>query len=110
MHVVQEGQRLQTLMELVAQGLGVAIIPGLFSRPPIGVVLKTFEDFDLPANLHMMWLRRNDSALLKDFIATTRQVASTARASLLSSKRQISDASAKPRPKPSSGEARLSPA
>ena len=72
--VVQEAQRLHTLMEFVAQGIGVAIIPDPFCRPA-GVVFKKLEDLDLAANLRLTWLRHNDSALLKEFIAATRQVA-----------------------------------
>jgi DNA-binding transcriptional LysR family regulator len=74
MRVVQEAQRLHTLMEFVAQGIGVAIIPDPFCRPA-GVVFKKLEDLDLSANLRLTWLRHNDSALLKEFTAATRQVA-----------------------------------
>ena len=77
MNVVQEGQRLHTLIEFVAQGTGVAIIPRPFCDGPKSVVFKQLEDFDIPANLHLTWLRRNDSPLLKDFIEITRQVATT---------------------------------
>jgi len=74
MLVVQEAQRLHTLMEFVAQGVGVAIIPDPFCRPG-GVVFRKLEDFDLAANLRLAWLRQNESALLKEFTALTRQVA-----------------------------------
>ena len=72
--IVQEAQRLHTLMEFVAQGIGVAIIPDPFCRPD-RVVFKKLEDLDLAANLRLTWLRHNDSALLKEFTAATRQVA-----------------------------------
>jgi DNA-binding transcriptional LysR family regulator len=75
MRVVQEVQRLHTLIEFVAQGIGVAIIPDPFCRPA-RVVFKKLEDLDLPADLRLMWLRHNDSALLKEFTAAARQVAS----------------------------------
>jgi hypothetical protein len=42
------------------------------------VVTKKLEDFDLPANLHLTWLRQNHSPLLRDFVETTRQLAATA--------------------------------
>src|SRR6516165_1437855 len=74
MSVVQEAQRLHTLMEFVAQGIGVAIIPDPFCRPA-GVVFRKLEDLDLAANLRLTWLRHNDSALLKEFTAATHQVA-----------------------------------
>jgi len=72
--VVQEAQRLHTLMEFVAQGIGVAIIPDPFCRPA-RVVFKKLDDLDLAANLRLTWLRHNNSALLKEFTATARQVA-----------------------------------
>ena len=65
MCVVQEAQRLHTLMEFVVQGIGVAIIPDPFCRPA-GVVFRKLEDLDLAANLRLTWLRHNDSALLKE--------------------------------------------
>jgi len=55
MHIVQEAQRLHTLMEFVAQGVGVAIIPDPFCRPA-GVVFRKLEDLDLAANLQLVWL------------------------------------------------------
>jgi DNA-binding transcriptional LysR family regulator len=75
MRVVQEAQRLHTLLEFVAQGFGVAIIPDPLCHPSDGVVFKKLENLDLAANLQLTWLRHNDSALLKEFTATTRQVA-----------------------------------
>jgi len=75
MRVVQEGQRMHSLVEFVAQGLGVAIMPRPSCYSPNCVVIKRLEDFDLPANLHLAWSRRNGSVLLRDFVEATRQVA-----------------------------------
>jgi DNA-binding transcriptional LysR family regulator len=75
--VVQEAQRLRTLLEFVAQGLGVAIIPDPLYHCSRCVVFKKLEDLDLAANLQFVWLRHNDSALLKEFTGTTRQMART---------------------------------
>jgi DNA-binding transcriptional LysR family regulator len=72
MHVVQEGQRLHSLVEFVGQGLGVAIMPRPSCFSPDCVAIKKLEDFDLPANLHLTWLRRNESELLRDFVEATR--------------------------------------
>jgi DNA-binding transcriptional LysR family regulator len=77
MCVAQEAQRLHTLLEFVAQGLGVAIIPDPLYHCSHCVVFKKLEDLDLAANLQFVWLRHNDSALLKEFTVTTRQVART---------------------------------
>ena len=74
MRIVQEAQRLHTLLEFVGQGFGVAIIPDPLCRKSGCVVYKKLEDLDLDANLQLIWLRRNDSALLKEFAASTRHI------------------------------------
>jgi DNA-binding transcriptional LysR family regulator len=81
MQVVQEGQRLHSLIEFVAQGMGVAIVPRPSCSSSTCVVIKELQDFHLPANFHLTWLRRNDSALLRDFVTTARQVAANASSS-----------------------------
>jgi hypothetical protein len=48
----------------------------LLCHPTNCIVSKKLEDLDLNANLRLTWLRHNDSALLKEFAAITRQVAS----------------------------------
>ena len=69
MRIVQEAQRLHTLLEFVAQGIGVAILPDPLSHDSDRVVFKKLEDFDLAANLQLVWLRENDSTLVKEFVA-----------------------------------------
>jgi DNA-binding transcriptional LysR family regulator len=72
MRIVQEAQRLHTLLEFVAQGIGIAILPDPLSHDLDRVVFKKPEDLTLAANLRLVWLRENDSALLKEFVAATR--------------------------------------
>jgi DNA-binding transcriptional LysR family regulator len=86
MNVIQEGQRLHTLIEFVAQGIGVAIIPRPSCDSQKCVVIKKLEDFDLPANLYLTWLRRNDSQLLRDFVSSVRRIATSSGAVELSNK------------------------
>ena len=74
MRIVQEAQRLHTLLEFVAQGIGIAILPDPLSHDLDRVVFKKPEDLTLAANLRLVWLRENDSALLKEFVASTRAV------------------------------------
>src|SRR6516225_4039625 len=71
MRIVQEAQRLHTLLEFVAQGIGIAILPDPLSHDLDRVVFKKPEDLTLAANLRLVWLRENDSALLKEFVAAT---------------------------------------
>jgi DNA-binding transcriptional LysR family regulator len=73
MRIVQEAQRLHTLLEFVAQGICVAILPDPLSHDSDRVVFKKLEDFDLAANLQLVWLRENDSRLLKEFVAAARR-------------------------------------
>jgi DNA-binding transcriptional LysR family regulator len=73
MRIVQEAQRLHTLLEFVAQGIGVAILPDPLSHDSDRVVFKTLEDLNLAANLQLVWLRENDSTLLKQFITAARR-------------------------------------
>jgi DNA-binding transcriptional LysR family regulator len=72
MRIVQEAQRLHTLLEFVAQGIGVAILPDPLSHDSDRVVFKKLEDFNLAANLQLVWLRENDSTLLKQFVTAAR--------------------------------------
>jgi DNA-binding transcriptional LysR family regulator len=72
MRIVQEAQRLHTLLEFVAQGIGVAILPDPLSHHSDRVVFKELEDFNLAANLQLVWLRENDAKLLKQFVTAAR--------------------------------------
>jgi DNA-binding transcriptional LysR family regulator len=72
MRIVQEAQRLHTLLEFVAQGIGVAILPDPLCHDSDRVVFKELEDFNLAANLQLVWLRENDSTLLKQFVTAAR--------------------------------------
>jgi DNA-binding transcriptional LysR family regulator len=76
MRVVQEAQPMHSLLNFVGRGFGVSIVPDPICWPAPGVVFKKLQDFDLTASFQLTWLRRNDSTLLRDFIAITRRVAS----------------------------------
>jgi DNA-binding transcriptional LysR family regulator len=73
MGIVQEAQRLHTLLEFVAQGIGIAILPDPLSHDSDRVVFRKLEDFNLAANLQLVWLKENDSALLKEFVGAVRR-------------------------------------
>jgi hypothetical protein len=72
------------------------------------LVFKKLEDFDLTASFQLAWLRNNDSKLLKDFIATTRQVACESSAGRLPPEQPISGVNSKLRSKLRTREVRLS--
>jgi DNA-binding transcriptional LysR family regulator len=73
MRIVQEAQRLHTLLEFVAQRIGVAILPDPLSHDSDRVMFRKLEDFNLAANLRLVWLKENDSALLKEFVGAARR-------------------------------------
>jgi DNA-binding transcriptional LysR family regulator len=75
LRVVQEAQRIHTLVKLVAEGFGVAIIPRPFCSEHQRVICKKLVDFELPANLQFIWLRQNNSPLLEQFAESGRAVA-----------------------------------
>ena len=78
MRVVQEAQPMHSLLNFVGRGFGVALVPDPICWPAGCVVFKKVKDFDLTASFQLAWLHANDSKLLRDFIATTRQVAGCA--------------------------------
>jgi DNA-binding transcriptional LysR family regulator len=106
MRIVQEAQPTHALLNLVGRGFGVAIVPAPLCWYSPCVALKKLKDLDLAASFQLAWLRRNDSALLRDFIATSRQVTSDPK--LLSAAQPLPGGDATVRPETNSREARLS--
>jgi DNA-binding transcriptional LysR family regulator len=99
MRVVQEAQPMHSLLNFVSRGFGVAIVPDPICWPSGCVVFKKLEDFELTASFRLTWLRRNDSPVLRDFIATTRQVASSPDGSFSFFDRPSKSANTSSRPK-----------
>jgi DNA-binding transcriptional LysR family regulator len=108
MRVVQEAQPMHSLLNFVSRGFGVAIIPDPMCWPSGCLVFKKLEDFDLTASFQLAWLRNNDSMLLKDFIATTCQVACESSDGRLPPEQPISGVNSKLRSKLRTREVRLS--
>jgi DNA-binding transcriptional LysR family regulator len=79
MRVVQEAQPTHSLLNFVSRGFGVAIIPDPICWPSPCVVFKQLRDFELTASFELTWLRRNNSKVLSDFVATTRRVVANAK-------------------------------
>jgi DNA-binding transcriptional LysR family regulator len=107
MRVVQEAQPMHSLLNFVGRGFGVAIIPDPVCWPSGCVVLKKLRDFELTASFRLIWLRRNDSKLLKHFIVATRQVATQPGSQVALVAQQLDGSKAAPGPKPRSPEARV---
>ena len=92
LRVVQEAQPMHSLLNFVGRGFGVALVPDPICWPSGCVVFKRVKDFNLAASFQLAWLRANDSKLLRDFIATTRQVASNPASRFWPSRRKLKGA------------------
>lgn len=60
--------RPQGLLELVAAGFGVSLVPALFERLPSDVVFRPLPAATPKLHLSFIWRRDNDSLLLKAFL------------------------------------------
>lgn len=74
--VVQEAGQMQTILSLVAAGLGVALIPATVqSLRSEGVVYKPLRERTPGTGIAMIWPRGNESPMLENFARIVRQVA-----------------------------------
>jgi DNA-binding transcriptional LysR family regulator len=76
-HVVQETNRIHTLVALVATGMGVAFASAAvtkFSRP--GAVYRKLEGTMAEAEIALAWRREDTSPMLGNFLALAREITS----------------------------------
>ena len=74
--VAQEAGQMQTILSLVAAGLGVALIPAsVQSLRSEGVVYKPLGEQVPGTGIAMIWQRRDESIMLKNFARVVREVA-----------------------------------
>ncbi|MGI4814421.1 MAG: LysR family transcriptional regulator [Janthinobacterium lividum] len=58
--IVQEAIEMQTIVSLVAAGMGIAWVPQVFARfPRPGVLYRTVEDMNVPIETSLIWLKQN---------------------------------------------------
>jgi DNA-binding transcriptional LysR family regulator len=62
----------QSILELVAAGFGVALVPELFQRFPSDVVFRPLPSATPKFHLSLAWPRENESQLLKAFLEILR--------------------------------------
>jgi DNA-binding transcriptional LysR family regulator len=74
--IVQETSEMQTLIGLVATGLGVSLVPGSVSAlARDGVVYRELEGFAPTVDLSLAWRADDDSPLTANFVAVARGTA-----------------------------------
>jgi DNA-binding transcriptional LysR family regulator len=75
--VAQHAVHLQTIVGLVASGVGIAILPGSAERVSReGVVYRTLDAPDATSWMGLAWVEGDESKLLENFLHTVREVAS----------------------------------
>jgi DNA-binding transcriptional LysR family regulator len=68
--VVQEGSDQNTIVALVAAGIGISVVNGAVRhRCPEGVAVRALADLSLPLPLDLVWRRDRDGAALATFVA-----------------------------------------
>jgi len=75
--VVQEAIQMQTIIGIVAAGIGVALVPASernLARK--GVVCKPIQDEGLEVELAIVWAPEGSSPTLRAFLSTAREVSS----------------------------------
>src|SRR5918998_261438 len=74
--VAQHAVHLQTIVGLVASGVGIAILPGSAERlSREGVVYRTLDVPDAASWMGLAWVEGDGSKLLDNFVSTVREVA-----------------------------------
>jgi DNA-binding transcriptional LysR family regulator len=74
--VAQHAVHLQTIVGLVASGVGIAILPGSAARiSREGVVYRALDVPDATSWMGLAWVEGDESKLVKNFVHTVREVA-----------------------------------
>jgi DNA-binding transcriptional LysR family regulator len=75
--VAQHAVHVQTIVGLVASGVGIAILPGSAERVGReGVVYRVLDVPDATSWMGLAWVETDESKLLENFLRTVREVAS----------------------------------
>jgi DNA-binding transcriptional LysR family regulator len=78
-HVVQEAKAAQTMVSLVAGGLGVSLVPGsLINLQRRGVAYRPLQPPAPTTDLAVLWRVDDSNVALQTFLAAIRQMATTA--------------------------------
>ncbi|WP_142332219.1 LysR family substrate-binding domain-containing protein, partial [Bacillus pseudomycoides] len=75
LNVVQEAVQMQTIVNLVATGMGVSVVPSSvesYKRP--GVIYKKIQETTPKVNLYVGWRQDEKSAVVDHFLTVVREV------------------------------------
>ncbi|MDM5154995.1 LysR family transcriptional regulator [Bacillus sp. DX1.1] len=75
LNIVQEAIQMQTIVNLVAAGMGVSVVPSSvenYKRP--GVIYKEIQETTPKVNLYVGWRQDEKSAVLDHFLTVAREV------------------------------------
>jgi LysR family transcriptional regulator, benzoate and cis,cis-muconate-responsive activator of ben and cat genes len=76
--VVQEAEPMDSVIGLVSAGIGIALIPALYTRLPISKVLfKPLRDRFAVAEIALAWRTDNTSPIVRAFVETARHAVPT---------------------------------
>lgn len=74
--VVQEAMLMQTIVSLVAGGVGVALVPAsLQNLQKVGVVYKDLQGQSLELEMAAVWRQDNSSQVLQEFLKVVKEIA-----------------------------------
>ncbi|MEX3743875.1 MULTISPECIES: LysR substrate-binding domain-containing protein [Lysinibacillus] len=78
LNVVQEAIQMQTIVNLVATGMGVSVVPSsVESYKHPGVIYKKIQETTPKVNLYVGWRQDEKSAVVNHFLTVVREVYST---------------------------------
>lgn len=72
-HIVKQSDRAQSILDLVAAGTGIAIVPEHFRRYQAELLLRQFIPDLPPLSLCMAWRQNDHSPVLRSLYATIRE-------------------------------------
>ncbi|KAB2441419.1 LysR family transcriptional regulator [Bacillus luti] len=78
LNIVQEAIQMQTIVNLVAAGMGISVVPSsVESYKKSGVIYKEIKEKTPIVNLYAGWRQDEKSVVLENFLAVVREVYST---------------------------------
>lgn len=78
LNVVQEAIQMQTIVNLVAIGMGISVVPSsVETYKQYGVIYKKFKETPPKINLYVGWRQDEKSAIINQFLTIVREVYST---------------------------------
>ncbi|MGH1277774.1 LysR substrate-binding domain-containing protein [Bacillus basilensis] len=83
LNIVQEAIQMQTIVNLVAAGMGISVVPSsVESYKKSGVIYKEIQENTPIINLYAGWRQDEKSVVLENFLAVVREVYSTSQCEL----------------------------